>query len=547
MLFSGCGTQTEIAEPDAITETGDSAQVRQARVRAAEGGSSSRYAFTGTPRVVVAPEEGGIVQSTGTDTIYEDHLVRLEKVYKSGSTVGAPFNYDIIVTAKRALTNVEVDEILPDSIKFQESNPKAAMNQFGQPTWALQSFKANEQQTINVTVVPSKVGSHEVCSIVRAEPLICLPLYVGKPELRITKTGPARVELGENVTWDIGVTNVGNAIADNVTIKDTLPEGFSAVGPTERNVGSMQPGASTNFQVTGKSNKVGSYTNTAVAQFTGGEPVSATAPVEIVQSAVAITKTGPEQGYIFVDVPYKITVTNKGNTTLNNLVVTDFLPDGAVIKGRVDQGGEVFDVTEGRRVFLGPQHHAERGVHGYWLPGNNPLTDDTADEIVWKIDSLAAGASRTYTVNFHANKPMTTVNKATVVAGGLTESASATTVWRAVPGVHTSIIDSVDPIQVGQDTTFTIKTLNQSGFETFTVTSQVVNVAEGLTIKSVSSGGTVNGQEVTFIPATLGPGREITRTITVTGATAGNKNTTVTTMTNFLTQPVIDNESTTVY
>lgn len=161
---------------------------------------------------------------------------------------------------------------------------------------------------------------------------------------------------------------------------------------------------------------------------------------------------------------------------------------------------------------------------------------------------MLLGLSISFNVKFHANKPMTTVNKATVTTDrGLTDTASAETVWKAVPGVHTNLIDSVDPIQVGQETVYTLKTLNQSGYDTFTVTSQVVTIPDGLQILSASQGGTISGNTVSFLPVTLGPGKEVTRSVTVKGTKGGTHTTLVETMTNFRDTPVTDQESTTVY
>lgn len=541
VLLTGCESTTVKQSPEGYAANNPSREVK--------GYSQTAHGREGTQLPRTKTAAAPVVKSSGGDVVYEDHLVLVEKIYKTGSTVGSPFNYDILVKAKRAITNVEIDEILPDTIKYQDSSPKASMNQFGQPSWDLQAFDAGDEMKINVTVVPQKVGSYKVCSVVRADPLVCLPLFVGQPELKITKTGPARIELGETATWDIMVKNTGSSYADNVVITDTMPAGFTAVGPVSKTVGNMQPGDTASFKVTGKSNKVGKFTNTAVANFTGGTPVQATAPIEVVQSAVAITKTGPATGFIFVDETYTITVTNKGNTTLKNLVVTDMLPVGAVLEGKVVGSGEVADIDTGRTVFIGPKYDARRAVWGYWREGSQtPLTDDHADQITWKIDSLAAGASKSFKVTFYANKPSTTVNNAIVKTDrGLTDKASATTVWKAVPGVHTGIRDSIDPIQVGQDTVLTINAENQSGYDTFTVTSQIVTVGDGLTVKSASSGATINGNVVSFPPVNLGPSKEVTRTITVTGSKPGTTTSKMETMTNFRDTPVLDQESTTVY
>ncbi|WP_269540353.1 DUF7507 domain-containing protein [Cerasicoccus fimbriatus] len=481
--------------------------------------------------------------------VYEDHLVKVTKRYGSGSTVGQTYTYDIDVLAKQPVTNVEIDEFLPSSVKFKDATPKASMNQFGMPSWDLEAIEGGKTETIKVMVVPSTTGTFDVCSVIKADPLLCLPLFVGQPELSITKTGPALIELGESATWNIAVKNTGNAAADMTTIKDAMPAEFTPAGALTKNAGTLMPGDTATFQVTGKSTKVGKFTNVATANFAGGDEVTASAPIEVVSSAVSITKTGPAEQYIFVPADYTITVTNDGNTTLTDLLVSDKLPAGAVIHGQVEKSGEVYDVDTGKTVFIKPTHDPTRNVYGYWRPGStNPQADDHADLVTWKIASLAPGASQSFKLTYTSAKPGTLTNVADVkTSRGLSDSASAKTVWKAVPGVHTTIADSIDPIQIGQQTVYTIKALNQSPYEGITVTSQVITFPANLKINSVSAGGTVSGQTVTFGAVDLAPGKEVTRTITATGAQGGTVTIPMETMTNFRTVPIVDQESTTIY
>ncbi|MEM9226446.1 MAG: DUF11 domain-containing protein [Verrucomicrobiota bacterium] len=477
--------------------------------------------------------------------IYEDDLVMVSKEYLSGSTLGAPLTYKINVQAKQSVTNVEIDEMLPSELKFQQADPKASMDQFGMPSWDLPAMKAGDTESITVTVIPSSVGNFEVCSVVRADPMICLPVFVGQPELTIAKTGPATAEIGQDVTWEVVTTNVGNAAATDVVITDTLPPTFTAKSPLSKDVGTLAPGDSATMTVVASSTTQGSYINTATTNFAEGVPIKATSPIVIQQTSLKIVKSGPASGYIFVDEPYTVTVTNDGDTTLNNIVVVDNLPDDFVLEGEVQQA-EVKDVDSGETIRI-KRDAGPRDVFGYWRPGGNPKTDDSADQITWNIDTLAPGASRTFNLAGYATRPMSTTNSATASVGDISETDTAVTQWRAVPGVHTSIADNIDPIQVGQETTYTIKTLNQSSYETFTVTSQSVSIPTSLKIVSVSTGGVISGQMVSFPAVSLAPGREVTRSITVEGASGETATTKMETMTNFRDTPVIDQESTTIY
>ncbi len=476
--------------------------------------------------------------------IYEDELVTVSKQYLSGSMAGSPFTYKINVTAKQPVTNVKVAEIMPAEIKFQKSDPKASMDQFGMPSWDLPAMKAGDQKDITVTVVPSKVGNFEVCSVVSADPMVCLPIFVGKPEITLTKVGPPTTELGSDVTWTVTAKNTGNAYADQVVITDVLPAGFTAKSPLTKNVGTLDPGQSATMTVVASADKGGKFVNTATSTFAQGGPVKATAPIVVQQSSLKITKTGPASGYIFSDETYTITVTNDGDTTLNNIAVVDSLPDDFVLEGEV-KNATVKDVDTGKTVSL--KKDPNRTIFGYWNPGGDPQTDDTADEIDWTIDTLAPGASRSFTVNGYATRPMTTTNTATATTDGIKETATASTAWRAVPGIHSSIRDSIDPIQINQETTYTLNALNQSSYETFTVTGQKVTIPSQLKIVSVSAGGVISGQTVTFPQVSLAPGKEVIRSITVQAVKAGTVTTKVETTTNFRDEPILDQESTTIY
>jgi uncharacterized repeat protein (TIGR01451 family) len=79
-------------------------------------------------------------------------------------------------------------------------------------------------------------------------------------DLSITKTGPASVTAGNQLTYTISVTNNGPSNATNVIVKDTLPAGvtlqvtsvvcFAGSLASGCNIGSLANGASTSFTVT---------------------------------------------------------------------------------------------------------------------------------------------------------------------------------------------------------------------------------------------------------------------------------------------------------
>jgi len=460
-------------------------------------------------------EERSMAPTNGV--LYETELMKVTKQHLSGEAVGQPITYKINVMAKKNITNVQVTEQVSDAFAFISSTPTASQ-QDGLYVWNLGTIKEGSSKAIQITVEPNTRGINKVCSTFTADPILCLPLSAGMPELTIAKTGPGAAELGETVTWDVTVTNVGDVTAPQVVLTDTLPEGFTAVGPTEFQLGDMAPGQSKTVQVSATTGDTGNFTNTAATQYSGSEPITDDAPIQIVQSKVAIEKTGPEESYAFVNERFEIKVNNIGQTRLDNLVVTDRLPPNTQVS---NAGG------------------------GTYTAG----ADGTGGTITWNLGSLDAGQTRTVSFVMTSTLPARTTNVADVVTGrGLRASDTAETLWKAVPGIRTSIYDDNDPIRVGETTTYYIDLKNQSRLEVIQAELDLSFSGEVKPIAVIEGGqGTINGQNVNFANLRLEPGQEVRIRISAEGAKSGAATVQMSTSTNFRTEPIRDEESTTVY
>ncbi|MFC5185842.1 DUF7507 domain-containing protein [Actinomadura harenae] len=140
---------------------------------------------------------------------------------------------------------------------------------------------------------------------------------------------------GQTITYTYHVTNTGNTTLNDVGVTDELP-GLSAITCTAT---SLAPGASTNctatYVTTQQDVNNGSIHNTATSH---GTPPGATEPVvsepsettvEAVPSpSVTVQKTAEPTTFTAVGqtITYTYHVTNTGNTTLNDVGVTDVHP-----------------------------------------------------------------------------------------------------------------------------------------------------------------------------------------------------------------------------
>jgi uncharacterized repeat protein (TIGR01451 family) len=161
------------------------------------------------------------------------------------------------------------------------------------------------------------------------------------PVLSIAKDGPGTAHPGESITYTLSVTNDGSLPATNLVITDTLPVGANYVsGGTligevvNWTLPSLDPlGASAQFQfIVTATQTITNFDYAVIAD--GGYGAVGTQPVttEIIPwpaPTLSITKSGPSSAYPGETITYTLSVTNSGEATAINLVVTDTLPVGA--------------------------------------------------------------------------------------------------------------------------------------------------------------------------------------------------------------------------
>ena len=150
--------------------------------------------------------------------------------------------------------------------------------------------------------------------------------------VHLVKSVPTQVGLGETYSYDLTATAIDDA--GNIIITDTIPDGASYVKsePPARVEGNllgwtypvMHRGDVNRIKVWLKADREGELTGCATIFAVPRRCVTTV----VGKATLEITKTGPESALLGADVAYKVLVTNKGNTTAKDVVVTDVLPEG---------------------------------------------------------------------------------------------------------------------------------------------------------------------------------------------------------------------------
>jgi uncharacterized repeat protein (TIGR01451 family) len=466
---------------------------------------AAKPAYAPAPSPAPAPAPASSAKTTCSDPTWG--LIRMTKTMPAEVTLGAEFTAELKVSAAACAGNVVVRDTVPANATYVRSEPAATV-EGNQLIWKLGDLDANASQTIKITLKADKEGTIVNCAVVSADPRVCATTIVGKPVLTIDKTGPETAVINSDVTYNIVVRNTGSAVAKNVVLTDPVPQGMTGQ-PVTINIGDINPGQSRPASVTFKATQGGTVCNTATATSSNAGKVSDEACTTILVPGLKVAKAGTKEQILGRNADYEIVVSNTGNTTLNNVSVSDTAPAATSIVA----------------------------APGASVSGNRAT---------WTIASLAPGAKQTFAVKLTSRTEGNHCNSVTASAGALTDTAQACTVWRGIGAVLLEAVDDPDPIQVGENTTYTIRVTNQGFADLHNV--KIVYTSGSRTDPVSAAQGTVSGKNVTFPSvAVLGAKKVVTYTITVKGVSTGDSRSTIVLTADELRVPVEENESTTVY
>ena len=257
-------------------------------------------------------DESGPVSDSHSIGIESFPALALDKTGDPSTAIGQTVNYTLTVTNVGDITlhNVVVtDAKLGISETFDSLAPGASIPVNG----AYGPVTENDAPVIENT---ASADSDETGPVTDSH---SVPVTVN-PSLVIDKTGDLSTALGQTVDYTITVTNTGDITLHNVVVTDGklgINQTFASLAPgvSQQVFGSYGPVIEEDTPV---------IVNTATATADEAGPVSDSHSVPVSASPeLSIVKSGPSEATIGDSIDYTIAVTNTGDITLHNVVVTD--------------------------------------------------------------------------------------------------------------------------------------------------------------------------------------------------------------------------------
>ena len=471
----------------------------------------------------VITKEGGNVRATfpAPTGVANSSVVLIEKTGPAEVILGDTFAYNIKITN---LTSCPLEEVvlidrLPTALTFQSATPAETSVQGNEIRWSMGTLEGQQSKSVDVTVTAATIGETEQCVRVEYKSEVCMPVLIVQPNLELVKEAPAEVLICDPIPMKLTVRNPGSGAATNVKVTDTLPEGLTTDdGQTEKvfEVGTLAAGESRDFTFTAKATKIGQFVNRATAVADRDLQVDASATTIVRQPVLTITKTSTRTKlFVGQTFGYEITVTNTGDATAANTIITDTLPEGTSFVS-ASEGGEL-----------------------------------TETMVIWKIGDLAPNASQTVSMQLRADT-ITTVRNTARAEGVCADavSASATTQLLGIPAILLETVDLEDPVPVGGQTTYAITTTNQGSAEGTNIKIVVTLEPEAQYVSSEGvTQGTLMGTDVVEFEAlpTLAPKAKAIWKVVVKAVAAGDVRFSISMTSDQISRPVKETEATNFY
>jgi uncharacterized repeat protein (TIGR01451 family) len=230
--------------------------------------------------------------------------------------------------------------------------------------------------------------------------------------------------------------------------------------------------------------------------------------------SLTLAKSGPKRAYVGSPIPYQLTVTNPGTEAATNVTITDPLPPRTVF----------VSASAGGRLVVG--------------------------RVQWALGTLQAGESKSLELRIRGTQVGELLNEAEATADrGIRATAEARTELLGAAGLLMLLVDTRDPVEVGEETQYEI-ILRAQGSAAVTNIRITANVPPELAITRVQ--GPVDhvkdGQKVMYEALTLPAGKDTVYRIHCKGVKPGDLRFRVTLTADQLTAgPLVEEESTNVY
>jgi uncharacterized repeat protein (TIGR01451 family) len=305
--------------------------------------------------------------------------------------------------------NVRLIDDLPQGMTTMDGQKRIMLN--------IGNIPAGESRKAEITLLVSGKGRYENTAVVKGddglEAQATTITTVSEPKLQITKQGPSKRYSGHSANYTIKVINRGNAIARDVIIEDTLPDGCEFInaskggrfsgGKVSWRIPELPPNYSSTVSVTIKPTRASTMEQLATAKAACASDAVARMQTTVKGIPAILLEVIDVDDPIEVggDVTYVITVTNQGSAPGTNIVIVAMLEDTM----RVLATGGATNATQspnGKTITFAPLKYLAPKQRATWELKIKAVSEgDVRMRVKMQSEQLGRPVTETEATNFY--------------------------------------------------------------------------------------------------------------------------------------------------
>ena len=379
-------------------------------------------------------------------------------------------------TGKTNVGQVEFLVALPKFAKLVSATPEPTMVEGQMIQFNLKTFNPREKRQILLNVVPTQRTQIDIATSVRTENQQNVLVAVREPKLQTLISGPSQTNLGEQVTHEVVVTNVGDGVATQVNVQPIFPRNLVQTKSPESNlIPSIAPGKSAKIIYHSQAIAPGSAEIQAAASSDDGvTPSTANLAMTIFEPTLQVSAIGPKVNFVDRNGIYTINIENKGKVPVTDILVSLNVPEGLKI------------TTISREANV----DASKGI------------------LRWKFKEIAAGSVEQIQMMATSEKEGDLVCSISVDSHETAEKLIrlATRVTTRA-NMSVALKNNSGPVQVGGKAIFAVQLANDGSRQAVDVNVKVELPESLRLVPSDSQKYSISGNTITFIEPQVGPGQ----------------------------------------
>jgi len=474
------------------------------------------------------PGEAGMV-GEGTGTPGNRQLegaqtpqLTIEKSAPAEIQVGKTARFQVKVrnTGQIAAHGVEIHDEIPKGTRLIKTTPRATRGVRGELVWSVGTMKPGDEMSAEIELMPLEEGEIGSVATVHFTASASARTIATKPELLVETSAPSQVLIGEELTLKIKISNPGSGVATGVVLLERVPSGlrYRDGSELEYEVGSLKPRESRELELVLTADRPGVVTNVLSARGDGNLKADDRIEIEVVAPQLDVAVEGPKRRYLEREATYALSISNPGTAPARDISLIAHLPPGLKFVSANNAG-----------------HYNE-----------------ASRTVLWQLEELPVQETGTVmltTMPVEAGQQTLRVSGSTET-GLLAEQEQAVLV-EGIAAILFEVVDVDDPIEVGGETTYEIRVLNQGSKAATNVQIGVLLPSEMQPVAAEGPPGTrhaVEGNSVRFDGLSrLAPKADTTYRIRARGLRPGDLRIRVQLTTDEIRTPVTKEESTRVY